>query len=77
MSKPLYGERFEYSVVNDLLTTELAPLLTKTFSFDLKSISLLSQQDYQGASSVLQGVETSQWQQLAQPWIAECAFFLK
>ena len=43
MSKPLYGERFEYSVVNDLLTTELTPLLTKTVLFDLKSISLLSQ----------------------------------
>ena len=33
----------ENSVVNDLLTTELTPLLTKTVSFDLKSISLLSQ----------------------------------
>ena len=35
MSKPLYGERFEYSVVKKNLTTELTLLLTKTFSFDL------------------------------------------
>ena len=76
MSKPLYGERFEYSVVNDLLTTELAPLLTKTFSFDLKSISLLSQRR-PGSIVSPTGMETSQWQQLAQPWITECAFFLK
>ena len=42
-----------------------------------ESLSRYYLKDYQGASSVLQAMETSQWQQLAQPWIAECAFFLK
>ena len=42
-----------------------------------ESLSRYYLKDYQGAIVGLASMETAKWKQLAEPWKAECAFFMK